>query len=60
MESFSVWLLLVFGVWFTISGVIGLCDDVRNRQSAKWWRWVMDPLGLIVGVWFLCEFFLFH
>lgn len=35
-------------------------NDVRNRQSTKWWRWILDPLSLTVGIWFIWEFCYFY
>lgn len=60
MNKFMIWMVLIFGIWFIISSTIGLYNDVSNRQSTKWWRWILDPLGLIVGIWFILEFCYFY
>ncbi len=58
MTNFEIWMLLVLGVWFTISSVISLYEDIKKKGETRWWKWVLDPLGLFVGIWFLCEFFI--
>lgn len=56
MNGFEFWISLVLGVCFTISSIIGLYNDFKEKATTKWWKWVLDPLGLIVGLGFICEF----
>lgn len=56
MNNFTDWMTLVLGIWFTISATINLYTDIKNHGITKWWRWVLDPLSLIVGISFIVEF----
>ena len=58
MKNFEFWMPLFLGIWFTISSIIWLYNDFKKKEETKWWKWIIDSIGLIVGVAFLCEFVL--
>lgn len=62
MKNFELdvlfFIVLLLGIWFTISSIVGLYNDIKEKEETKWWKWILDPIGLIVGVGFLCELIL--
>lgn len=60
MTDFNSFIVLILGICFTITSIICLSKDFSCKDATKWWRWLLDPLGLFVGIGFICEYCFLH
>ncbi|MDE7026060.1 MAG: hypothetical protein K2O88_09310 [Paramuribaculum sp.] len=51
MTGFDFWAVLLSGVLLFTGGITGVYGDYRKKKV--WWRWVLDVVSTIIGVYLL-------
>ena len=46
-------LLLLVGIFILVSSILGVIQNVKGGKNTKWWRWMMDGIGIPLGIEFI-------